>query len=128
MERKQSFLNSFKIATNGIFRGLFYERNSRIQLFVATCVIILCAFLDITKLEYLLVIFLCFLVILLELINTSIEKLLDVLYPKYHPEIGLVKDIMSGVVLLSALLAVIVGFVILTEPFLKLFFSIVLWK
>lgn len=116
---KQSLVRSFKIAFNGIFRGLLYERNSRIQLIVAVLVITLCAFLDITKTEYLVIIGLCFLVILLELINTSFEKLLDVLYPDHHPEIGLIKDIMSGVVLLGALFSVVVGFVILTDPFLR---------
>lgn len=121
---KRSLVRSFRIAFNGIFRGLFYERNSRIQLLVATVVITLCAFLDITKFEYLVIIGLCFFVILLELINTSIEKLLDVIYPDFHSEIGLVKDIMSGVVLLGALFAVVVGFVILTNPFLDLIYKL----
>ncbi len=116
---KQSLQRSFRIAFNGIFRGLLYERNSRIQLIVAIVVITLCSFLDISKTEYLVIIGLCFLVILLELINTSFEKLLDVIYPDHHPEIGLIKDIMSGVVLLGALFSVVVGFVILTQPFLK---------
>lgn len=129
--QKQSFKRSLRIALNGVFRGLLYERNSRIQLIVATVVITLCSFLDITKAEYLVIIGLCFLVILLELINTSIEKLLDVLYPHENEQIGLVKDIMSGVVLLGAMFAVVVGFVIMTHPFLKFVFQITgfqLWK
>jgi diacylglycerol kinase len=124
MEKNHSLTRSFRTAFYGIFRGLFYERNSRIQIVIATIIITLCAFLNITKAEYILIIGLCFLVILLELINTSFEKLLDVIYPKYHPEIGLIKDIMSGVVLLGALLSVAIGIVVLAEPFMALARSI----
>lgn len=119
MKPKHSFINSVKIAFKGIVQGLIWERNSRIQMLVSVIVITVAIFLNLTKLELILIIFLCFLVIVLELINTSIEKLLDVLYPKYHEEIGLVKDIMAGVVFLAAVLAVVVGFVLMAEPFLK---------
>lgn len=121
---KHSVLNSVRIAFKGIIQGLIWERNSRIQLLVSVIVLTVAAFLNITTLEYILITFLCFLVIVLELINTSVEKLLDVLYPKYNEEIGLVKDIMAGVVFLAALMAVIVGFIIMKDPFFKLFFEL----
>ena len=114
---KHSFANSVRIAFRGIVQGLIWERNSRIQLLVSAVVISAAVFLQVSKLELILVIFLCFLVVALELVNTSIEKLLDVLYPKYHEEIGLVKDIMAGVVFLAAVMACIVGFVILQDEF-----------
>lgn len=116
MSDKHPLKESFRIAFKGLYHGLFYERNSKIQLIVASIVIIVSVFLKIPKFEFLLVISSCFLVIMLELINTSVEKLLDVLYPTHHPEIGLVKDIMSGVVLLAALLSVVLGFAVLYEP------------
>ena len=40
------------------------------------------------------------LVLVAELTNTTIETLLDYLHPEIHPEIGKVKDIMAGMVLL----------------------------
>lgn len=117
LKPKSSFINSLRIAFKGIIQGLIWERNSRIQLVVSVIVISTGIFLKVSKLELILIIFLCFLVIVLELINTSIEKLLDVLYPKYNEEIGLVKDIMAGVVFLAAVMACIVGFVILQDEF-----------
>lgn len=125
MSEKHPIKESFRIAFKGLYHGLFYERNSKIQLIVASIVIVTSIFLQIPKFEFLLIISACFLVIMLELINTSIEKLLDVLYPERHPEIGLVKDIMSGVVLLASILSVFVGISILYDPMknylLKLF-------
>lgn len=116
MSEKHPLKESFRIAFKGLFHGLYYERNSKIQLVVASIVIVVSIFLRIPKFEFLLILSACLLVIMLELVNTSIEKLLDVLYPKQHPEIGLVKDIMSGVVLLASILSIIIGFTILYEP------------
>ncbi|MCC7289726.1 diacylglycerol kinase family protein [bacterium] len=121
MGNKQSFFRSFLIASRGLMHGLLQERNSRIQIVVAIIVMTFSLFLDLSNLEYVLISALCFFVIILELINTSIEKLLDVIYPKQNPEIGLVKDIMSGVVLLGALLSVIIGIVVLKDPTISLF-------
>ncbi|HRI05862.1 MAG TPA: diacylglycerol kinase family protein [Candidatus Dojkabacteria bacterium] len=118
MRKKQNFLRSVVIAFKGLFHGLLKERNSRIQLLVASGVIIGSIILGISKLEMLVTVTACFFVIILEMINTSIERVLDVIYPDENPEVGLIKDIMSGVVLLGSLLAVAVGIIILYEPFI----------
>ena len=116
MRPKQTLVNSFRIAFSGLFHGLLKERNSKIQLTVAAVTLTVSIILGVSKLEMLVIVTACFFVIILELINTSIEKLLDVLYPNHHPEIGLVKDIMSGVVLLGALLSVVIGVIVLYQP------------
>lgn len=122
MRKKQTFIKSILIAIKGLLHGLLRERNSRIQLLVATLVIIVAIILKVTKLEMLVIVTACFFVIILEMINTSIERVLDVMYPDENEEVGLIKDIMSGVVLLGSLLAVAVGIIILYEPFIELLF------
>ena len=52
------------------------------------------------------------LVISLEVLNTAIEKLVDVVSPGYAKEAGLVKDIAAGAVLVAAIAAVIAGGII----------------
>jgi diacylglycerol kinase len=125
MRPKQSLQNSFKIAFSGLHHGIFRERNSRIMFGVSVVVILISFILQISKLEMLVIATTCFFVIILEMINTSVEKLLDVLYPSHHPEIGLVKDIMSGVVLLGSLLAVVFGFIILWNPAIRFIMNLV---
>jgi len=56
---------------------------------------------------------LCFgLVIGMELINTSIEKLVDLVSPEYHPLAEKVKDIAAGAVLFDSIIAAIIGLII----------------
>ena len=125
VRQKQSLKNSFRVAFSGLKHGIFKERNSRIM-FVVSCIVITVSFiLRISKLEMLVIATTCFFVIILEMINTSVEKLLDVLYPNHHPEIGLVKDIMSGMVLLGSILSVVVGFIILWNPLIRFVMQVV---
>ena len=76
--------------------------------------------LKIPKIELLLIIFVSFLVIILEMINTSIERLIDKIHPEKDEQLGHVKDLIGGAVLLSVLLSIIIGIIILFKPILRL--------
>ncbi|GHU64774.1 hypothetical protein FACS1894123_09990 [Bacteroidia bacterium] len=56
-----------------------------------------------------------------EAINTSIEILADVVSPEHHPQIKLVKDIAAGAVLLTAIAAVVVGFIVFLPKIIPFF-------
>jgi diacylglycerol kinase len=56
------------------------------------------------------------LVLLGEMVNTVMEKLVDLVCPDYHPLAKIVKDVMAGAVLLAAIVAVIVGLLVLGPP------------
>jgi diacylglycerol kinase len=58
------------------------------------------------------------LVLVSEMINTMIEKLVDLVSPEYHPLAKVVKDVMAGTVLLTAFISVIVGGLVLGPPLL----------
>lgn len=66
--------------------------------------------------RYLVLLFLVVWVWSLELINTSIERTLDLISTETHPKIKLAKDTAAGAVLLSSIFAVLVGITLLYQP------------
>lgn len=115
-----SFIKSFIVALKGIFYGISGERNIKIQIAIGLGVLIISGLLRISKIEFIIILSVSFLVIILELINTSFEKLIDEITLEYHKGFGRIKDIMAGVVLLGVVLSVIVGFLILYKPLINL--------
>ena len=107
-------------ALDGIYYCISSERNIKIQLVISLSIILLAIVLPIYLLEKLLLISMCFVVLVLEMINTGVERLVDVLSPEYNKQYGIIKDVFAGVVVVGSILAVIVGFLILYEPLISL--------
>lgn len=57
----------------------------------------------------------------MEIVNTSIERLIDKIHPGFDKDYEKIKDLMAVAVLLTALLAIIIGLLILFEPITSLF-------
>lgn len=119
-KKKKKFSDSVRYSLRGIVHGVSSERNVKIQVLIGVVVIFLAAYLGIPKLEFILIIFAVFLVIILELVNTTLERLIDKIHPKYDKDYEKIKDLMAGVVFLGVLLAILVGFLILFEPLVSL--------
>ena len=51
-------------------------------------------------------------VLVMELLNTVVERVVDILKPRIHPYARLIKDLMASTVLLSAILAITIGWII----------------
>jgi diacylglycerol kinase len=102
-------LKSLKYAFRGWWYVFKHEENFRIQMFVAFFVAIAAIYFPLSKQERIIVIFMIFFVLLMEMINTALEYLIDLLKPRLHHYVSLVKDIMAGAVLLTAFCAVILG-------------------
>jgi len=62
------------------------------------------------------------LVLTLELINSRIERVLDIFQPNHDPRVGLIKDISAAAVLLACLGAAVIGILIFWPYFRTLFF------
>jgi diacylglycerol kinase len=116
--QKANFLKSVFCALIGIAHGISKERNIKIQIMFGFGIIVLAYFLAISKLEFIIIIIMTFLVPSFELANTAIEKLIDHFHPDFDIEIGRIKDIMAGAVLLIVILSIIVGLLILFVPFM----------
>lgn len=109
MKAKNSIFKSFQIAGNGIVWMLKNERNFQIELFFFLGNLFLIFFLHLSKVDSILILLSCAVVLTLEIMNTALEKICDFIHPEYHPKIGVIKDVSAGAVLLAALFSVIIG-------------------
>lgn len=103
---------SFKYALVGIVTALKEEPNLKFHFLAATFVIFLSIILNISKTDWLIIIFLIGFVISVELTNTAIEAVVDAFTDKEHPGAKLSKDISAGAVLVAAVTAAILGIII----------------
>jgi undecaprenol kinase len=114
------FFRSLKCASRGLISVYKTEQNFRFQVLIATVVIILILILGLNKKEAVLLILMISMVLVMELINSVFEKISDMMKPRIHVYAKLIKDIMSGAVLITALMSLIVGLIIFIPYFIKL--------
>lgn len=113
------FLMSFVFAFRGILLSFKGHRNIWVQLIIGVAAVALSIWLTVPLHDLLIVIILFFLVIILEMMNTGIEALVDHVSPEYHEEAGKVKDIYAGAVLMGAILSAVIGVIILGPPLIE---------
>ena len=106
----KGLIDSFNYAVTGIITSMKTERNMVIHYLAAIAVMSLSLFFDFTKIEFLVLLIATTMVVVTELINTAIEKTIDLVTEDYHPLAKIVKDISAGAVLISAITATIVGY------------------
>lgn len=105
-------IKSFKYAFKGIRIVFTSEKNMLIHLIVALLVIVAGFVFAISTIEWMICL-LCFgFVIGAEMFNTSIENVVDLVSPKKHELAGKAKDIAAGAVLVTAIIAAVVGLII----------------
>ncbi|MBX3254344.1 MAG: diacylglycerol kinase family protein [Chitinophagaceae bacterium] len=105
-------IRSFKYAAEGVLLFFRHERNARIQFFAATVSVVLGLWLHITTVEWIAVLLCITAVFSLEMVNTALEKLCDLIQPEYHPAVKVIKDVSAGAVLLSAVASLVIGIII----------------
>lgn len=119
-KKKNNFKKSFNCAVRGLKYVAKNERNFRIEMIIAVIVAFLAVIFNIKIWEFVVVIFLITWVLVAELANTVVERVVDILEPRVHPYARLIKDIMAGVVLISALMSILVGGLIFSPYIFKL--------
>lgn len=107
--RKSPLYKSFGYAFRGIGVTIRDERNIKIHLFVTALVIIAGFVLHISYTEWLICLLLFALVISLELVNTAVEAVVDLVTQERKPLAGKAKDTAAGAVLWSAIIAAVIG-------------------
>ena len=105
-------LKSFQDAGRGIAYVFKNEQNFRIQMVVGILVILTAILFEVSRSELLLLLLLVISVLVLELLNSAVEKFADVLKPRLSFQIEVIKDIMAAVVLVASLGATFIGFII----------------
>lgn len=116
------FLRSFKYAFNGIKLVFTKEFNFLVHFITSLAVIGAGIVLSLTRMEWIIIIFLIAGMFSLEMMNTAIERTVDLVTKEYHPLAGQAKDIAAGAVLCFAAAAALIGMVIFL-PKLIIFFS-----
>ncbi len=105
-------LHSFKFAGRGVRTLIAAEHNAWIHLGFTLLVIFFGFWWGVSSVEWCLLILSIGLVLAAEGFNTALEKLTDLVSPDYHELAGQAKDLAAGAVLLTAIAAALVGFII----------------
>ena len=110
----KSFFNAFR----GVFLMMKSERNFQIELLAFLVNLFLIFYLKLSTVDTILILIVSFGVLIAEIFNTALEKICDIIQPEFDKRIGFIKDISAGAVVLMAIVAVIVGFLVYWKYFL----------
>lgn len=103
------FFRSFKYAAEGIREAVKREQNMRLHVLAALAVVIAGLVTGLSYLEWMLVIILIGGMMALEMMNTAIERVVDLVTPELHPLAKQAKDMAAGAVLVFAVASAIIG-------------------
>lgn len=108
----KKFSRSFIYAWQGIQYCFKTQLNFRIHLGILLLVIITGGLFNITTTEWLIILLCAMIVLILEMVNTALEYLCDIITTDYHPAIKIIKDVSAGAVLIAAMASIIIGAII----------------
>jgi len=111
----KELIDSFNYAVSGILTAMKSEKSLRLHYIAAVVVILGSTFFNLTRIEFMILMFAVVLVVVLEMINTAIEKTVDMITKEYHPLARVIKDVSAGAVLIASFNAVIVGYLLFFE-------------
>jgi len=112
MEKLKKRINSFQYAGRGIRTVFGTETNMKIHICIAIVVLIAGFTFKISATEWIACLLCIGLVVGMEMVNTAIENIVDMVSPNYHPLAGKAKDIAAGAVLICAIISVIIGLLV----------------
>ena len=119
----RKWIKSTNYAIEGIIHAAKTQRHMRYHLYAAILVLIASFVLGLSWYEFVVLILLSIVVLSIEMVNTAIEAITDVIFKEYDEKAKEIKDIAAGAVLIIALGAAIIGYIILYEPVKKFFYS-----
>jgi len=109
MGLKHPTTKSFQYAFEGFKSVFVYEPNFRIHIVLGSLAVVLGLILGLDTIEWLVLTLTIFLVIILELNNTVMESIVDLVSPELQPAAKKAKDVSAAMVLVSAIFSVVVG-------------------
>ncbi len=120
MSNLKQMKNSLGYALEGLAYSFKHNQNIKIHIAIAVLVLLFAYLLGLDKYEFFIVSFLVVLVLSAEMINTSIEEVVNLLVNEHRIEAKTAKDVSAGMVLLISILALVVGLFVFTPHILKL--------
>ena len=115
-----TFLRSFRYALEGFLTAVTTERNINVQICVGVAALIAGTVLRLDALSWILVILCIGLVLFAELVNTSIEAIVDLATQELHPLAKRAKDVAAASVFVLSLTSAVVGIIVFVRAFLLL--------
>ncbi|PBQ34345.1 diacylglycerol kinase [Sphingobacteriaceae bacterium] len=110
-------INAFGYAFSGIYQAFRQETHLKIHAVIALLVIGLAAFFEVCNEHWILLLLAITLVIALEMLNSAVEKLCNIIKPELDPRIKYIKDVSAGAVLIVCLFAVAAGIIVFSHYF-----------
>src|SRR3989304_713352 len=110
--KSRPLFQSFNFAIDGLVYVLRTQRNMRIHFLAAAAVLMLSLIVGVESTQFILLVFAVSMVIASELVNTAIEAVIDVTTTSFDPMAKIAKDVAASAVLVSALNAAIIGYLI----------------
>ncbi len=111
MQRK-NFISSLGFAIKGIKAFFSLELHAIYHSVAAVAVIVAGIILGVNRYEWALLIIAISLVFICEMLNTTIEWIMNLLHPQHHKKAAMIKDLAAGFVLFSSFMAVILGIIV----------------
>ena len=109
------FIKSFNAAVEGFIYVLRMERNMRIHFLTAFFFILLGIYLNFSYLDTMILCLIITVVLVAEMLNTAVEHIVDLVQSEIHPVAKIIKDVSAGAVLVSAVNAAVVGYVLFSR-------------
>lgn len=120
-DKKRTFIDSVKNCIEGINYTINHENNFKREIILGIIAVILSFLLKISILEWVIVLLLINFVLVCELINTSLEKAVDLYTTKYNETAKIVKDVAAASVFVVCIFALIIGAIIFLPKITNLF-------
>lgn len=121
-QKNRRYSDSFRYAYEGVKTTFQEERNMRTHVMAGAIALLLGVFLSLSITEWLWILLASFLVFVMEILNTVIENLVDLVTQEYHPLAKKVKDMAAAAVLSTTVFSVVTGLLIFAPKLLDLFF------
>jgi len=113
--RQSSLLQSFNFAFQGVVAAVRHQRNMRIHLLLGFVVLIGSVFLNLSRLQLAIVFVAVAFVFITEMINSAIETVVDMITDEFDPRAKHAKDLAAGAVLVAAINALVVAYLVLAD-------------
>ena len=108
--KNKNMIDAWKNAFNGIIYAVTTQRNIKQQLVIAVIVMLVSLLFNLSRAEFLCLMFTVILIIIAEMFNTAIETVVDLYTDLYHPKAKIAKDVGAGGVVIAAVNAIIVAY------------------
>ena len=108
--KNKNFIDAWVNAFNGIIYSVTTQSNIKKQLVIAVIVMLISLLFDLSRAEFLCLMFTIVLIIVAEMFNTAIETVVDLYTDLYHPKAKIAKDVGAGGVVIASINAIIVAY------------------